>query len=89
MIRGEDNLGVKKDALRCPFRAKTKYGSGRGIPPLRMISYAVTGRQAADGWDISETGLGFFSRALVELIHGFWANPAAENPSRFLPYATA
>jgi len=31
-------------------RVKTKYGSGRGIPPLRMISYAVTGRQAADGW---------------------------------------
>jgi len=31
------------------LRVKTKYGSGRGIPPLRMISYAVTGRQAADG----------------------------------------
>jgi hypothetical protein len=22
----------------------------RGIPPLRMISYAVTGSRAADGW---------------------------------------
>ena len=31
------------------LRVKTKYGSGRGIPPLRMISYAVTGRQVADG----------------------------------------
>jgi len=42
---------MKKEKVFQPsLRMKTKYGSGRGIPPLRMISYAVTGRQAADGW---------------------------------------
>jgi hypothetical protein len=44
-----------------------------------MPSLAVAGSGAADGW-------GYWTRevfrVLVELIHGFWANLAAENLSR-------
>jgi len=40
---GSEGKSIEKrlTALAASLRVKTKYGSGRGIPPLRMISYAV------------------------------------------------